>query len=375
MTRTMEIIWITERHGPDSGGMAVSSTRLVNALRDRGHRVTVLHMVQKPPAGDGEAFRFQDLEGYWRAGGAHGELERLFFLKRRSMEGCLLVGFGGGVPGYLASLWGKWLGTRCVAMFRGNDLDRLSHDPARGWMVHETMRQADLVCAVSGEMRSRIAGMREGPVLFTPVGIIPEDWAVFPSDVEAAARIRSRNTPDGRPLVGIFGRLKYKKGLFTAIEVFRNFGMGRQARLLTVGDVPGEERSELDATCAGFWSAEPFVSRKAIIPYYLACDLIFIPSLYDGMPNVLLEAMACGLPVVGSRAGGIPDVVSDGVNGFLFDPGDSVGAADALARALSYVPEARRRIGEAARQTVTEQFTGVHEADIVEGALTKLTGG
>jgi len=372
---TKGIIWITERHSPDGGGMAVSSARLVNALRDRGHRVTVLHMAQKSSTGEGEAFQFQDLEGYWRAEGVHGEMERLFFLKRRSMEGRLLVGFGGGIPGYLASLWGKWLGAPSVAMFRGNDLDRLSHDPARGWMVHETLRQAGLVCAVSGEMRDRIAGMREGPVVFTPVGIIPEDWAVFPSDIEAAARIRAGNTPDGRPLVGIFGQLKYKKGLFTAIEVFRNFGMGRKARLFTVGDVPEEERRELDATCSDFWSAEPFVPRKAIIPYYLACDLVFIPSLYDGMPNVLLEAMACGAPVVGSRAGGIPDVVDDGVNGFLFDPGNSIGAAEALARALSYVPDARRRMGEAARRTVTEQFTGAHEADIFEAALLRLTGG
>lgn len=369
------IIWITERHTPDSGGMAVSSARLVNGLRDRGHRVNVMHMAKSPSAEDDGRFCFQDLDGYWRAEGTRGELERLFFLKRRSMEGSLLVGFGGGIPGYLASLWGKWLGTSSVAMFRGNDLDRLSHDPAKGWMVQETIRQADLVCAVSSEMRLRIAGMREGPVIFTPVGIIPDDWTVFPGDVEAAARIRGRHTPDGRPLVGIFGQLKYKKGLSTAIEVFRNYGMGAHARLLTVGDVPEEERRELEATCTGFWSTEQFVPRKAIIPYYLACDAVFIPSLYDGMPNVLLEAMACGLTVAGSRAGGIPDVVSDGVDGFLFDAGDSVAAADALARALSYSPTARRKIGEAARETVMTRFTAAHEADILESALHGLDGG
>ena len=369
------IIWITERHEPDSGGMAVSSTRLVNGLRDRGHGVTVLHMAKGASTGDDEQFRLHDLEGYWRAEGTRGELERLFFLKRRSMEGCLLVGFGGGVPGYLASLWGKWLETPSVAMFRGNDLDRLSHDPARGWMVQETIGQADLVCAVSSEMRSRIAGMREGPVLFTPVAIVPDDWAIFPPDMEAAARIRGRHNPDGRPLVGMFGQLKYKKGLFTAVDVFRKYGMGAHARLLTVGEVPEEERKELEETCSAFRSAEPFVPRKALIPYYLACDVVFIPSLYDGMPNVLLEAMACGRTVVGSRAGGIPDVVTDGVDGFLFHAGDSVGAADVLARALSYVPAARRKIGEAARETVVTRFTAVHEADIFESALLGLGGG
>ncbi len=369
------IVWITERHGPDGGGMAVSSTRLVNALRDRGHSLTVLHLSKGSPETVDAAFRLRDREGHWRAEGWQGELERLFFLKRRSLEGCLPVGFGGGIPGYLATLWGTWLGTPSVAMFRGNDLDRLSHDPGRGWMVHHTVGRADLVCAVSSEMRSRIAAMREGPVLFTPVGIIPEEWISFPSDLEAAAALRTRHAPDGRPLVGIFGRLKYKKGLSTAIRVFRDYGMGSRARLLTVGDVPMEERSELEETCACFWSSEPFGPRKNLIPRYLACDIVFIPSLYDGMPNVLLEAMACGVPVVASRAGGMPDVIRHGVDGFLFDAGDAVAAADTLARALSFAPQARRNIGEAGRTTVTTRFTGVHEADILESALLRLSGG
>jgi glycosyltransferase involved in cell wall biosynthesis len=369
------IVWITERHGPDGGGMAVSSTRLVNALRDRGHSLTVLHLTSRSAVDDAAPFRLRDLEGHWRFEGWQGELERLFFLKRRAMEGCLLVGFGGGLPGYLASLWGKWLATPSVAMFRGNDLDRLSHDPNRGWMVHQTLRLADLACAVSGEMRSRIAVLRDGPVLFTPIGIIPDEWHVFPSDHEAAATLRAQHSPDGRPLVGIFGRLKYKKGLFTAIEIFRNYGMGKHARLLTTGDLPADEQTELEQTCREFWSSAPFVPRKSLIPYYLACDVVLIPSLYDGMPNVLLEAMLCGSAVVAGRAGGIPDVLSNGVDGFLFDAGDGVAAADTLTRALSLVPDARRRIGEAARLTVTSRFTGVREADILEAALLKLSGG
>lgn len=368
------IVWITERHAPDSGGMAVSSSRLVNALRDRGHTVTVLHLANAASANGASPFRFPEQEGYARAEGWQGELERLFFLQRRTLEGALLAGFGGGLPGYLASLWGTWLGTSSVALFRGNDLDRLSHDPNRGWLVHETLRRADLVCAVSREMCSRIAAMRSGEVLFTPNGIIPDEWASFPADHEKAAVLRSRHAPDGRPLVGLFGQLKFKKGLVTAIEIFRNYGLGRQARLLTVGDLPDRERSELEAGCADFWRHEPFVPRETLLPCYLACDLVLIPSLYDGMPNVLLEAMVCGAPVVASRAGGMPNVISHGIDGFLFDAGDRVGAAETLAHALSLNPAARRAIGEAGRMTVLSRFTGVQEADILETALLRLNG-
>jgi glycosyltransferase involved in cell wall biosynthesis len=235
--------------------------------------------------------------------------------------------------------------------------------------VCETLRLADLVCAVSGEMVSRIASMREGPVLFTPVGIIPDEWTVFPSDREAAVTLRAAHSPDGRPLVGLFGQLKFKKGLSTAIEVFHNHGLGGHARLLTVGQVPDEEQRRLEEVCTGFWSCEPFVPRKNLLPYYLACDAVFLPSLYDGMPNVLLEAMACGAVVVAGRAGGMPDVITDGVDGFLFHAGDSVDGADTLFRALSFVPAARRRIGDAARNTVRTRFTAARESDILETAL------
>ena len=367
------IIWITERHTPATGGMAVSSTRLVNSLRDRGHSVTVLHLTRSPVTDGNAPFLFRDVEGHWEAMNAQHDLERIFFLKRRAMEGSMLVGFGGSLPGYLATLWGQWLGSPSIVMFRGNDLDRSTHDLARAFIVNYAIERADLVCAVARDMVSRLEGMRSGPVLYTPVGIIPQDWSIFPSDIESAARLRRKYSPDGRPLIGIFGQLKYKKGLTTALDVFHNYGMSRHARLLSVGDIPeGPERSVIEASCTDFWSVEPFVRRELLVPYYLACDLVFIPSLYDGMPNVLLEAMICKRPVVGGGAGGIPDVITDGTDGFLFDAGDSIQATEVLSRVLSFSHDARAQIGERAFGTVAGKFTDRHEADILESALNDL---
>ncbi len=354
--------------------MGVSSTRLVNSLRDRGHSLTVLHLKGRS-AGNSTPFRLIELEGEWLAEGWQGDTERIFFLKRRILEGALLVGFGGGFPGYLASLWGGWLGTPSAVLFRGNDLDRLIHDPERGWLVHQTLRLADLVCTVSREMAARISKLRNGPVIFTPLGIIPEEWQIFPNDLEETEALRSRLSPEGKPLVGIFGQLKYKKGLQTAIRVFRDHGCSRHARLLTIGDLPEADLQELEYSCSAFWSSEQFRSREELIPLYLACNIVMIPSLFDGMPNVLLEAMICGSIVVVSDAGGMPDVIIDGETGFMFEAGDDVAAAGAMARALALTDDQRHAMAAAARQRVTSNFNAVTEADILEAGLFSLIGG
>ncbi|HMJ87606.1 MAG TPA: glycosyltransferase family 4 protein, partial [Vicinamibacterales bacterium] len=81
-----------------------------------------------------------------------------------------------------------------------------------------------------------------------------------------------------------------------------------------------------------------------------------MPSLNEGLSNVLLESMAAGLPVVATRVGGTPEAIEDGVNGLLVPPGDSSALANAIGYVLAHPPLAAR-LGRAARQSATARFS------------------
>jgi glycosyltransferase involved in cell wall biosynthesis len=98
------------------------------------------------------------------------------------------------------------------------------------------------------------------------------------------------------------------------------------------------------------------------IPLWMnACDILCLPSLSEGLPNVALEAMACGLPVVASRVGGVPEVVCEGVNGFLVPPSNPGALADALRRAL-----ATKWDREAIRGSVSQFDWGVNARTVMD---------
>ncbi|MBF0633438.1 MAG: glycosyltransferase family 4 protein, partial [Nitrospinae bacterium] len=239
---------------------------------------------------------------------------------------------------------------------------------------HFILNEADVVCAVSSEMAARARALRKnGPVFHTPNGIASGDWVYLESDRINAGKWKAENLPDDRSVVGIFGQLKRKKGLDFAISLFSSGGFGKMAYLMTVGDLPETAMERLNAEHSSFWRGVPFQSRESLPVYYLLADVVFIPSYYDGTPNVLLEAMALGKVVVASSAGGMPDLIEHGVNGFLFAPGDQRGAVSALEMALRKDANLAD-IGANARKTVVEKFTPSHEVDVIENALRTAVG-
>jgi glycosyltransferase involved in cell wall biosynthesis len=170
------------------------------------------------------------------------------------------------------------------------------------------------------------------------------------------------------------GRLRIRKGvevLLEALNAVRRTHPG--ARLLIAGD--GEHREALERKAAelGLGPSAVFLGRcgaSRVRGLLADAAALVVPSTYEGMPLVVLEAMEAGLPVVASRVSGIPEVVEDGKTGWLVPPEDPDALAAALAGALGNPEEARRRGGEG-RQRVNERFRPAVAAGMWQEAVRK----
>ena len=112
--------------------------------------------------------------------------------------------------------------------------------------------------------------------------------------------------------------------------------------------------------------------RADVTPYYQCADLLVLPSSKEGLPNVVLEAMACGLPCVAARASGSRELIVDGENGFTYAPDDLAALAEAVRRCLS--PEGAG-MGAKARQLAQSRYSIRAIADKYESLYKQLLSG
>ncbi|MGB0383350.1 MAG: glycosyltransferase family 4 protein [Ardenticatenaceae bacterium] len=150
------------------------------------------------------------------------------------------------------------------------------------------------------------------------------------------------------------GRLTTQKGVDLLLEAWAQLAEPRE--LILVGD--GAERPALEALASELkLDHVTFTgSTNDVRSYLQQADLFVLPSRAEGIPNAMLEAMACGLPVVASRVGGIPDVVEDGESGLLVPPDDVPALVGALDRLLAD-SDLRRQMGQKARERVVSDYS------------------
>ena len=176
---------------------------------------------------------------------------------------------------------------------------------------------------------------------------------------------KQRRAPQAVPLILSVGRLREKKGLDTLIDacaLLRQRGQAFVCEIVGYGEEQARLQAHIDrlglagqVRLAGKLAREQVIVRYARAAVYVQPSRIAADGDRDGIPNVLLEAMAMGLPVVASRVSGIPELVGDRHNGLLVEPDAPKALADAITRLLTE-PALCHELGCCARETVTESF-------------------
>jgi glycosyltransferase involved in cell wall biosynthesis len=229
-------------------------------------------------------------------------------------------------------------------------------------------RITDSLVAVSPEVRDELVRLGVAPGRkFTVIRLGIDLEPRVACDEEPAA-VRARiGVPADRFVVGWFGRMtavKRTDDLLDALAALRERGV--DALLLLVGDGDDRERLERLAHGRGLARSVLFLGyQEDVARWYAACDVIVLTSANEGTPVTLIEALAAGRPVVATRVGGVPDVVEEGVTGFLVRPGDTHAVAERLAL-LAADPERRRRMGAAGREGVLERYAVERLVDDVD---------
>jgi len=376
------------RFADDSAGGTVVAS--VAALINSGAQVEVIAPDDDPrksPPGDAAATAWSNRVVTVRYAPLR-RLQKLCYgagiwpnLRARPLRGLLL-------PGLFGALWlaawqrrdrpiiAHWLvpaalaavlagARRVVAVVHGSDLALLERVPGGQALARSLASRCLGIGCVSADLARRFATLVDGPVL--NVAVLPP----ICNQIEPPDRNRARqqlDLPGQRPVVLFVGRLLASKGVDTLIDAFAQ--LPTPPLMLIAGDGPERKRlqqlAQAGAVDARFLGVVPPAQRDRLLA---AADLVVVPSRPDahghaeGLPAVLLEAMAAGCPVIASNVGGIPDVLVDGETGWLVPPGDAAALATTLQRALADAP-GRDRCGRAARRAAARWTPACHAAAV-----------
>lgn len=394
MTSIMNILLLTDKYPPDVGGLAVSTRRLARGLIQAGLGVYV--SVPTTSIAPGKAVTSNDASVTVHRIGAHRRTDdtladwfdhivALHATFRFDVMHAMYVT----QPAFVAVTAARYLGVPSVISARGNDLDRTAFDPGKFSQISWSLQNASAIIAVTTDLVRKARALAPGrPVHWIPNGVDTTLFAPGPRDEALAASLDLGHGP----VVAFMGEARQKKGLTILLPAFARLcasfaivaapsevryrapegtltwqGQNNPCpTLLFVGGVRKDDEPILDVFRRQNPTLNvrvvPNVDHEKLPAYYRLADVLAIPSLRDGLPNSLLEGMACERAIVASNVGGIPDALRDGENGVLVPPGDVAALAGAMLELLTD-PSRRAQLGRAARVTVEADFTPAREVE------------
>jgi len=269
--------------------------------------------------------------------------------------------------GFLGALVSRRLSIPLVVSIPGSDALVAGQNPLFRWMARFAFGQAGLITANARSLRDvAVQTLGADPSKFDLVIYGVDPAALTPSQAGLSSlRQRLGIAPDAIVLLAV-GRMVYKKGFDVLLRALPLMG-GQDAQVLLIGEGDLWEEwqalgEELGIDDRLHWLGN--VPRDEISAYYNLADVLVMPSVTrpaTGLSVCVMDAMACGKPIVASDAAGNPLVVRPGVNGFLVPEDDPAALAAALEQMVTD-PELRQRMGRASRHFVETEFGWPHVA-------------
>lgn len=376
----LKVCLITFQYPPTVGGVGVATQRIAQNLTRCG--VTV-HVIAPGSHAVGEPFSMTMEDNVFvhrthaDLGVYYGDQRTLRDIGSYAVQLHKKVGFDVihglflNPSGLVAANVAKEIDRPFVASIRGSDWDVMQYSPVLSASTRWVLAQANLVTAVSSVMLKKVqkvTGISNGTFIsniFDPTRF--DDRTL--KEIGGLLGRRFFKAKQERPLViGTVASISYKKGHSFLLEAFHNFlNTYSNALLLMVGDyhtdrdrgIFTKQVEQLGLANRIFITGS--VPHVQVLAWMKEMDIFAFPSLHEGSPNALLEAMSCGLPVIASEVGGICDLIQDGQNGLLVP---SFCAQSITEKLILYTKdiETKLRMGQSAAKTIAEHFTPVQEA-------------
>jgi glycosyltransferase involved in cell wall biosynthesis len=383
----MKIALLSEKYTPDIGGLAISTERLARLLASVGHDVRVfcpspnlLPSEKRTLTSNGvRVTRFGTRK---RVDDTLVDWFEIIVEEHRREPFDVLHAYFLTQAGFVATYAGKYLKVPSVVSIRGNDIERAAFDSARFSHTLYALQNASAVTTNASELVKKARAFFDRDIILIPNGIdtdhfkpleqisrLLQTMRLIPPEASGLpSYFGMKQTSPFQLTVGFVGELREKKGLKVLLPAFAQVNQKRPTTLLIVGVVrQGEDKQFFDE----FFTLHPnlqifvtgFISPGDLPHYYSLLDVFVHPSLRDGLPNALLEAMACERPVVATPVGGVLDVVKDSENGLIVPANDAESLSNAILKLLEDQP-LRNRLGKAARETIQKEFTLQKELDL-----------
>jgi len=257
--------------------------------------------------------------------------------------------------GYVSGLLARRFGVRSIVSLVGNDVKRHFFQPEAVAMCKSGLENAGLVTALSRELLELADALtpvrKKSELIYNSVAIPPSQWT-------------PRALRDDPYRIGSAGIFKYAKGLPYFFKAVAGLARRHNVAVELVGDVREYELETVERMIertgiGAMLTLRKAVPRDRIHDWLLSLDMFVLPSISEGCPNILMEAMACGVPSVATKVGAVPDLIEDGVSGLIAPYGN----ADALEKTLEKLmgmPDGGASLGSSARARM-ERFSPAWE--------------